>query len=375
LLIGLLLLTLLPACHPAPAPVPADDYAWDLPAHFPTPYVPTDNPMSDEKVALGRHLFYDKRLSVNEQMSCATCHQQELAFTDGLPRAIGTTGERHPRGAMSLANVAYASRLAWANPLLDRLEHQALLPMFGEAPVEMGLAGHEQELLARLEADPRYVAMFDAAFPADGAVTLDHITQALASFERTLISGDSPYDRYLQGDEAALSPAAKRGLNLFLSERLECFHCHGSFNLSDSVDHGGMVSAAVAFHNTGLYNLDGKGAYPAENTGVYELTGDPADMGRFKAPTLRNIAVTAPYMHDGSVATLEEAIAHYAAGGRTVANGPYRGDGSTSPLRSEFVAGFILEPEEEKDLVAFLESLTDETFLHDPRFSDPFEAE
>ena len=341
----------------------AAEYAWSLPGNLPVPRVPEDNPMSAEKVELGRRLFYDPRLSHGETMSCATCHQQARAFTDGRAQGVGETGEVHPRGPMGLTNVAYASRLAWASPLLGSLEAQAMLPLFGEAPVELGMAGREALLLERLAADDDYLTRFAQAWPDDTQpLSVAHVVDAIACFERTLISGDSPYDRYLAGDASALGPAEVRGMALFFSERLECFHCHGGFNFSDTVDHSGMPLAEVGFHNTGLYNLDGAGAYPADNTGIMEITGHAQDMGRFKAPTLRNIAATAPYMHDGSLATLEEVVAHYEQGGRA-------GD---SPLKSEFVAGFILSEQERAELIAFLHSLTDETFLTNPAFSDPF---
>ena len=158
---------------------------------------------------------------------------------------------------------------------------------------------------------------------------------------------------------------------LFFSERLECFHCHGGFNFADSVDHAKLPEPERAFHNTGLYNIDGKGAYPESDRGLYELTHEPRDMGRFKAPTLRNVAVTAPYMHDGSIATLNEAIDHYAAGGRSIDSGPSVGVGSESPLKDPFITGFILSTQERADLLEFLDSLTDESFLKDQRFADP----
>lgn len=349
---------------------PPATWTWQLPEGFPAPVVPADNAMSVEKVELGRRLFYDTRLSANSTQSCATCHQQALAFTDGRPHAVGSTGQIHRRGSPSLTNVAYAARLTWANPLLDRLEDQALLPMFGDAPVEMGLAD-AKTLTTRLEGDATYAVRFKAAFAETQPITVANVTKALAAFERTLISGNAPYDRYARGETSALSPSAVRGLSLFTSERLECLHCHGGFNFSDSINHQGLHEAERAFHNTGLYNLDGKGAYPQVDRGLIEFTGRPEDMGKFRAPTLRNIAVTAPYMHDGSVATLEEAIAHYGRAGRNVAAGPNVGDGSTSPLKESFVGGFVLTDEERDDVIAFLNSLTDRTFLSDPRFSDP----
>jgi cytochrome c peroxidase len=345
---------------------------WDfgLPAHFPAPKVPEDNPMSAAKVGLGRRLFYDTRLSGNETQSCATCHEQARAFTDGKARGVGSTGEVHPRGAMGLTNVAYAATLNWANPVVRRLEAQALIPMFGESPVELGMAGREDELFARLAADPAYPAAFEAAFPGRG-VSLDTITQALAAFERTLISAGAPYDRYLAGDAGALSDAARRGLGLFLSERLECFHCHGGFNFTGSVDHEGNVFDQAAFFNNGLYDVGGLGRYPEDAPGLYEHTQDPTDHGRFKAPTLRNIAVTAPYMHDGRLATLDDVIDHYSRGGTLTADGPNAGDGRSNPNKSSFVVGFELSADERRDLLAFLHSLTDEGFLTDPRFGAP----
>jgi len=327
-------------------------------------------------VALGRHLFYDRRLSADSTFSCANCHEQRLAFTDGKARAVGVTGEVHPRGSMGLANIAYSPVLTWANPTQRRLETQALVPMFGEDPVELGLSGKEQEMLTRLRAEPRYPAMFAAAFPGDGApISLASVTRAIASFERTLLSGRSPYDLYrTSADPRALSPAAMRGEEIFFSERTECFHCHGGFNFTETADYVGKGFLEIEFHNTGLYNLDADGSYPAPNTGVHGVTQNPDDMGRFKAPSLRNIALTAPYMHDGSIATLADVIRHYETGGRTVPDGPLKGAGAGNVHKSEFVKGFALTDDERRDLVAFLESLTDLAFTSDPRFSDPWPA-
>lgn len=340
----------------------ATDYAWRLPGWLPLPVVPDDNPMTAEKVELGRHLFYDRRLSRDGSMSCASCHVQALAFADGRPRPVGVTGEVHPRNAQALVNVAYTPVLTWANPSLVRIETQVLIPLFGEHPVEMGMAGREEALMATLRAEPRYAGMFERAFPAAAEpIGLATLTRALASFVRALVSADSPYDRYRYGGQRdAISDAAKRGEGLFFSERLECFHCHGGFNFTDSLRHRRSGFTEIAFHNNGLYDLDGNGRYPAGNTGVHDVSGKPEDMGRFRTPSLRNIAVTAPYMHDGSLADLDAVIDHYARGGRH------------SPLQSQFVRGFELTAAERADLKAFLHSLTDAGFLADPRFTDPF---
>ncbi|MGH3055693.1 MAG: cytochrome c peroxidase, partial [Gaiellaceae bacterium] len=224
-------------------------WRWDLPPGFPEPRVPADNPMSHAKVELGRRLFYDKRLSNNQTQSCASCHKQERGFTDGRAHAIGSTGQMHRRNSMTLTNVAYGSRLTWAHPLLDRIEDQVLLPMFGDAPIELGLPDSET-LIARLRSDSDYVVRFTTAFPQDDdPITIGNVTRALACFVRTLISGNSAYDRYTRGDQRALSDAAQRGMVLFFSERLECFHCHGNFNFADAVDHTKLPEPERAFHN------------------------------------------------------------------------------------------------------------------------------
>lgn len=345
-------------------------YVWDLPAWVPEPAVPADNPMTATKAELGRRLFYDRRLSANQTMSCATCHQQALAFTDGKARSPGVDGQLGVRSAMALANVAYLPVLTWANPAQRRLETQLLVPLFGDSPVELGMIGQEQVLFRRLGEDPLYRRLFRKAFPEEhGRIDLGTVSKAIACFERTLLSFASPYDRYKHGgDDDAISASAKRGEELFYGERLECSHCHGGFNFTDNVQHSRMKFPEVAFHNTGLYNTDGKGAYPADNPGIRAVTADPDDEGKFRAPSLRNIAVTAPYMHDGSIATLEDVIRnHYALKGLAVFN-----HAQPSPLRDQFIEGFDISDEEVADLVAFLASLTDERFLNDPRFSDPW---
>jgi cytochrome c peroxidase len=246
------------------------------------------------------------------------------------------------------------------------------LPLFGEHPVEMGMAGREAQILSMLKNDPTYRQLFAEAFgEGKNTISIHNLTKAIASFERSLISFNAPYDRYRYGgDPDAISEAAKRGERLFNSERLECFHCHGGINFTDSIKHERLAFTEIAFHNTGLYNIDGKGAYPPSNTGVNEISHKPKDMGRFKAPTLRNITLTAPYMHDGSIATLEEVLEHYQAGGRTITEGKWKGIGSENPLKSNFVKGFRLSKSEKSDLLAFLRSLTDEAFVINPDLSD-----
>lgn len=351
----------------------ATDYDWQLPAGIPKPQVPADNPMTKEKVALGRYLFYDQRLSGNMTQSCSSCHFQALAFSDGRAVSIGSTGEETPRNAMSLTNSAFSAALTWSNPLLRTIEQQVVVPMFGEFPHELGITGHSEEVLQRFKDDLQYQAMFKAAFPNEpDPINFGNIVKSLASFVRTLISGRSTYDTYRWQDPNALSESAQRGMSLFFGEELECHHCHGGFNFSAATITPNATFSAKSFFNTGLYNVGGTGAYPQPNTGVFGITGKASDMGRFRPPTLRNIALTAPYMHDGSIATLEEVIQFYSDGGRVIHDGDNAGDGRKNPYKSALVAGFILTDQERTDLLAFLNSLTDETFVTDPRFSDPF---
>ncbi len=352
-------------------------YDFGLPEWAPAPLEPQGNPTTPAKVELGRRLFYDARLSRDGSMSCASCHRQELAFTDGRATSPGVTGQRTHRNSMSLANAGYQPVLTWANPLMHSLEQQALVPLTGQEPVELGLAGMDDEVRERLQAERIYRRLFREAFPeVRGEISLATITRALGAFQRTIVSVRSPYDRYrYEGDVNAVSDAVIRGEALFFSERLECHHCHNGLHFSDTVLHERNRLGEIAFHNTGLYNIDGRGAYPPDDTGIAEITGRPEDMGRFRAPSLRNVAVTAPYMHDGSVATLDEVLDHYAAGGRTIHGGPYAGVGRDNPLKSSFVPGFEVSTQERADLIAFLQALTDEQFLHDPRYSDPWAQE
>jgi cytochrome c peroxidase len=312
------------------------------------------------KIELGRRLFYDTRLSANATFACASCHQQATAFTDGRARAVGSTGGVHARSSMSLANVAYNASFGWADPSRRTLESQMAVPLFNEHPIELGLKGRDAEVVRRFTT-PDDTAWFTASFPNEPKpVTLPNIVKAIATFERTLISGDSPFDRYLyRHDKSGMSPQALEGLTLFFSKRTGCAECHGSFNLSGPVTFAGSEKVEMVFHNTGLFDVDGTGAYPALDRGLIDVTRARADMGRFRAPTLRNIAVTAPYMHDGSITTLAGAIDHYASGGKD------------SEFRSDRVRGFRMTDAERSALLAFLDTLTDRAFLANPAFGPP----
>ncbi len=351
----------------------SSQWSWQLPYGFPEPKVPGDNAMSADKVQLGRFLFYDRRLSGNGAQSCSSCHLQSKAFTDGLPLAIGSTGEVHPRNAQSIVNVAYSPTLTWANPALTELEVQMQVPLFGTRPVEMGINDdNKAQVLARLSGDGAYPALFAAAFPGESApVNFTNVVKAIAAFQRSLVAGDSKYDRYLQG-KATLDAAETRGMNLFFGEKAECFHCHGSFNFNNQIVHSASRGVDITFHNTGLFNIGGTGDFPSPNRGLFESTGKAADMGKFRAQSLRNVAVTGPYMHDGSIATLTEVLAFYAAGGRNIPSGPHAGDGRANPFKDGLIKNISLTEQDQADIVAFLRTLTDEDLLTNPKFSDPF---
>ncbi len=338
-----------------------DAYHWRLPSWVKPPPVPPDNPMNASKVELGRRLFYDIRLSGPGYMACATCHVQKNGFAERRRVSLGITGQRHRRNAPGLANVGYFSTLTWANHRERRLEKQLQRPLFGTDPVEMGAKGHEAAILRHIADNSVYRALFASAFPSEpGRIDFALVAKAIAAFQRTLISRSAPYDLYKYANQPdAISAAAKRGEALFFGDRLKCGRCHIPPLFGGPGDLAG-------FHNTGLYNVDGKGGQPPADKGLAEQTGKSGDLGKFRTPSLRNVSVTGPYMHDGSMDDLDAVIDHYAAGGRAARQG------LASPLRSPLVAGFSLTGTERSDLLAFLESLTDRDFLDNPRLATPF---
>ena len=321
-----------PWCAAGGAPGAGAPYAWGLPRGFPVPAVPADNPMSALKVALGERLFFDPRLSVTGRYSCASCHDPQRSFSDGLPRAAGATGETLPHNALALVNVAYNIAFGWSKPGVRSLETQMLAPLLNEHPVELGLAGRERAVSDALAADPAYERAFAAAFPGEASgVTFDHLVKAIAAFERTLISGGSAFDAYVFGGEhAALSAQAREGLALFYSERAGCAGCHSGFNFSGNWRDAQGETGRASFARNG--------------------TSDEP----MKVPTLRNVALTAPYMHDGRFATLAAVLDHYSDLARRP-GGARRIDPRLprAPLSAA----------ERAALSAFLESLTDRAFV------------
>lgn len=297
---------------------------------FPPLTEPETNPTSPEKVELGRLLFFDPVLSENDQVACATCHHPDWGFSDGLAQPAGLDGRGLARNAPGLWNVAYARNLFW-DGRLDLLEAQAEFPL--THPNEMGVVD-TAAVVTELRAIPEYVTLFDQAFGGGAeAVTLDNIERALAAFQRSLISDNSPFDRYAAGDFNALTPQQRRGLALFRSGATRCFECHTA-----------PTFASDTFRVIGV---------PGEDPGRAGVTAEGLP-GAFKVPSLRNVALSAPYMHNGSLATLEEVVDFYAQGG-----GRVHSAANVDP----FVSGFDLTEQERADLVAFLYALTDESRL------------
>lgn len=324
---------------------------WPTAETIAPPRAPDNNPTTAAKTELGRRLFYDGDLSFTGVMSCATCHEQERGFADRNKTRAGVFNDPGERNIQTLANVGYFSSLTWGGPQVDILEHQALIPIEGLRPVEMGFnRGKEGALPARLKDQPCYPKLFARAFPQrQGEISMDTITMALSAFQRTLVSLDSPYDRYRRGDALAITDRAKRGAVLFESK--QCASCHEGVHFTDAATPG--KRPVEAFHALAP-------RAPSEivrpDTGLHRVTQNLADLYKFRTPGLRNVAVSGPYMHDGEVATLAEAIRyHYAAADRQ----------NDKRLKQRVNDGEVA------DLVAFLEALTDENFLANPKFGPP----
>lgn len=304
----------------------------------------------DYRYRLGAYLFYDKNLSANHTKSCASCHDPQFAFTDGYRRSVTAFGENVKHNAPSLLNVAKLHFFDWANPKATTLEKQMERPLFGTHPIELGLNAHLQEVENYIKRDKRYQVLWRKAFPEDTLFFERKIIEAIACFEKKLISENSSYDAYRRGDKRALSDQQIQGMKLFFSERLGCNHCHGGNYFTNATFSENPDSV---YFNIGLYN--DHDSYPAEDLGLQEVTGRKEDNGKFKVPSLRNVALTAPYMHDGSVASLEEVLDIYRRGGRL-----YQAqEGAHHPNKDKRIKGFLITEEEKEDLILFLQSLSE----------------
>ena len=321
----------------------ATPYTIAIPQGFAAMTIPDDNPTTVEGIELGRRLFYERRLSGDNSLSCAGCHFQDNAFSDPDRFSTGIDGLQGSRNAMAIINLGWGNSFFWDGRSAS-LEEQALMPV--EDPIEM----HESwtNAVAKLQADPEYVNLFERAF-GSGLVTKEHAVKAIAQFERTLISANSRFDQWLAGAIVA-TPQEEEGYNIFRTEVGDCFHCHGAFSTALQFGDG-------AFRNNGLDPVLTPGS------GREAVTGDPLDRAKFKTPTLRNIEFTAPYMHDGRFQTLEEVIEFYNMGGHVTA--------TTDPNMKAAGVGRNWTPEQKANLLAFLRMLSDPDFINNPDFSNP----
>lgn len=353
-------LLLLTACRDDPGnsgeneviagPYDPQPYVLEVPSHFPAPFIPEDNPMTVEGVELGRQLFYEKRLSANNSMSCGSCHHQDKAFTDGAPVSFGVRGVPGIRSSMSLANLAWNTRTFFWDGRAHSLEMQALEPV--EDHLEMDDSW--ENVLEKLRDDSAYPTAFRAAFGIDrkSDISRELVVKAISQFERSLVSSNSRYDRVVWKNEGFFTDLEERGRELFFVEFAQdvdhpgCSHCHNQPFFTDFL-----------FHNNGLDSVGRLDEFA--DRGVGGANGNFFDNGKFRTPTLRNIAVTAPYMHDGRFATLEEVLDHYSKGGHGVEN------------ENPNIRPFPLSESDKAALIAFLQTLTDDNLLENPAFSDP----
>ncbi len=297
-----------------------DRSIWLKPAKIPAP---KENPITEEKIELGKFLFFDPRLSRNNTVSCASCHIPYYYWTDKVPKAVGIEGRKGSRNTPTIINSAYLHTFFW-DARAQSLEEQALGPV--EAKAEMDLS--PDELVRKLRRIKGYRELFKKVFPGEG-ITKESIAKAIATFERTVVSGESPFDRWVKGEENAISAEAKEGYGIFVDDG-HCKSCHNGFN----------------FTNESLNNI----ALGDDDPGAFILNKNPIWRGSFKTPTLRNVAETSPYFHDGSVHTLEEAVYICGNGGR------YK----DLPGRSPFFRDRGLSMEQVRKVVRFLETLTEE---------------
>jgi cytochrome c peroxidase len=325
-----------------------------VPSWMPEPIVPADNPLTADGIALGRRLFYDPILSSDSTISCASCHRQELAFTDGRAVSTGVMGRTGRRSAMPLDNLVFHVREFFWDGRVNSLEAQALVP------IEDHLEMNEQwpNVIEKLKRHPQYPAWFRQAFGIQrtGEISPQLVAKALAQFERTLISTNSRYDRVVWLNEGWYTDEEERGRQLFFFEAAQsinhpgCSHCHFAPTFGNN--------AFNTYTNNGLDNVSGLDAFVDKGRG--EVTGNRFDNGKFRVVSLRNIELTAPYMHDGRFETLEQVLDNYSLGGHGVENEDVN------------ILPFTLTARDKQDLIAFLKTLTDTTFINNPAFSNPF---
>jgi cytochrome c peroxidase len=340
-------------CHPQ----------HELFAYYSATKATASTTIDSTKAQLGRYLFYDTRLSANNTKSCATCHAPELAFSDGYRRSTGIYGDNTQHNAPSLLNLNTYTAMNWATPHLQTIAQQVVRPLLDTIPLEMGAHGNEQRIYARLATDSVYATLFPKAYPnTTQAVHFDHIVESISQFVATLQSRNSLIDQYNLSPNHLLPPEVAAGKALF-EGKAGCATCHSGkdFNTPEQ---------GSRYANLGLYNCND--GYPKEDYGIAERTQKMEDNGKYRIPSLRNVAITAPYFHDGSAATLKEVLQIYENGGRKVESGTCIGDGRNNPNRDKRLPVVKFSVEEKQQLLAFLYALTDTSYLRNKAFMNPF---
>jgi cytochrome c peroxidase len=329
---------------------------------------PTNQSTGQPITQLGKYLFFDRRLSINQTRSCGTCHNPQFAFTDGYKRSLGAFADLHQRNTQPLFNLSELKYLTASDSTLHSPLQQMNNPLFNTHPIEMGIKGNEAIILKRIEIDNEYKKLFKEA---GLTFSWDNIKIAIAQFTLSITSNNSPYDKFTKGDSAALTNEEKIGKELFFSTKTKCASCHGgnNFTTPNMLNEKGETDF---YFNTGLYNIDGNGGYPLYDQGLYQHTKNKNDMGKFRVPTLRNLAYTAPYMHDGSIATLNEVLDVYINGGRKITEGVNKGDGTKNVYKHPFINGTAFNENEKRNLLSFLLTLSDSSFIKNADYQNPF---
>lgn len=313
---------------------------------------------------IGRLFFYDERISINKTKSCASCHNPQLAFTDGLKTPLGALGDTVIRNTPTIINLDENTIFNWADDRIASLQQQSNIPLFGRHPIEMGNDSFNTSSLDFAFADPLYQRLF--AQKKIDKLDWTMVKDFIAAYVKTFNFHNSKYDKFLKGKQQ-LTADELAGKKLFFSDKLNCKKCHSGNDFDEP-----EFTRMNPYQNIGLYCVGKDSLYGNNDNGLYNVNGDKDDIGKFKIPSLRNIAITAPYFHDGSATTLTDVVEHYARGGRKIEHGKNAGDGKLHPLKNQFISGFKITDKEKKQLISFLKSLTDTAYSRKEFYKNPF---
>ncbi len=331
---------------PDPNPTPnTTPYVFKQPQHFPQPLLPADNPMTVEGIQLGRHLYYETKMSVDNTVSCATCHQQTHNFSTPAPKGTGVNGQT-PNNVMIHSNLAWQQHFLWDGHAAS-IEH--VVEMTIPDPIEMNNTW--EAALDALKADPKYVKLFERAF-GPNSITKDNTAKAIGQFVRTMVSAESRFDKWQRGD-VQFTQSELLGYQMFNDENGDCFHCHGDLTTGNLFGAWGDLQ----------YSNNGIDSVLTPNSGLEKVTGNPDDRAKFKIPSLRNVEYSYPYMHDGRFNTLQEVIEHYNMGGHLTS--------TIDPNMKKAGIGRNWTPTQKEALLDFLKTLTDNSFITDTSFTAP----